>query len=212
MALNASNDLKEALYVYGALKRLIKKYNLEAITIRCFDLIGLKKTTACIALALLNEEGIPAICEGDQTTMVAMYLVQKHLHKPSFQANPSWIDEARNEIIFAHCTLPFNMTKTYTLTTHFESLLGVAIRGIIPEQEVTVLRLNQSLDKAFVRVGKIEANLNDSHRCRTQIKVHFLENIADLLTNPLGNHHLIILGNHQKDLVDILHKLGILCE
>lgn len=210
--INDSRDLRDALFVYGTLKRLIKKYDLEAITIRCFDLIDLKKTTACIALALLNEEGIPATCEGDQTTMVGMYLVQKYLHKPSFQTNPSWIDETRNEIIFAHCTLPFNMTKSYILTTHFESTLGVAIQGIVPEQEVTIFRLDQSLNKAFVRVGKIDANLNSSHRCRTQIKVHFLENISDLLTNPLGNHHLIILGNHQKDLVNIMQKLGINCE
>lgn len=210
--INSSKDLQDALFVYGALKRLIKKYDLEAITIRCFDLIGLKKTTACIALALLNEEGIPATCEGDQTTMVGMYLVQKHLHKPSFQTNPSWIDEKRNEIIFAHCTLPFNMTSSYTLTTHFESSLGVAIQGIIPEQDVTIFRLAQDLNKAFVRVGKIDANLNNSRRCRTQIKVNFSDNISDLLTNPLGNHHLIILGNHQKDLVNFLQKIGINCE
>jgi protein associated with RNAse G/E len=46
--------MEMALYIYGALSRLITKYNFSAITVRCFDLLSLKHNTGCLALALLN--------------------------------------------------------------------------------------------------------------------------------------------------------------
>ena len=36
------------------------------MTVRCFDLLGRIGTTGCLALAILNAEGIPAACEGDR--------------------------------------------------------------------------------------------------------------------------------------------------
>ena len=52
--------LEGALYIYSALKRLINKYHLDGLTVRCFDLLGRYKNTSCLALGMLNEEGITA--------------------------------------------------------------------------------------------------------------------------------------------------------
>ena len=52
------NEIKKSLEIYGAIKRLCDKYRLNAVTIRCFDLLGPIKSTGCMALAILNAEGI----------------------------------------------------------------------------------------------------------------------------------------------------------
>ena len=59
-----AEEIEKALNVYGGCQRLIEKYKLDAITVRCFELINYVPTTGCLALAILNTEGIPAACEG----------------------------------------------------------------------------------------------------------------------------------------------------
>lgn len=49
---------KKADAVYNCLESLVEKYQLDALTIRCFDLLGTIETTACLALAKLNDRGI----------------------------------------------------------------------------------------------------------------------------------------------------------
>ena len=51
--------LMGALYIYSAIKRLVIKYNLKGLTVRCFDLLERYKNTSCLALALLNKDGKP---------------------------------------------------------------------------------------------------------------------------------------------------------
>ena len=57
--------LFESMLVYNGLKRIINKYHLSGLTIRCFDLIKKYKISACLALGILNDEGIISSCEGD---------------------------------------------------------------------------------------------------------------------------------------------------
>ncbi len=56
------SNISEALRLYNALKKIVDEYRLDALTIRCFDLIARIRTTACLALSLLNKEGIVSAC------------------------------------------------------------------------------------------------------------------------------------------------------
>lgn len=93
-----------ALRIYQALKKIIEKHQLSGMTLRCFDLLTAVENTGCLALALLNAEGIPAGCEGDVPTLVTMaagYALTGHC---GFQCNPSRIDPQTGELVLAHCT------------------------------------------------------------------------------------------------------------
>ena len=192
--------LEGALYIYSALKRLIAKYDLNGITVRCFDLLGIYKNTACLALALLNEEGITAGCEGDVPSMLTMHLLRALTGRSSFQANPSYIDHDKNSVIFAHCTLPLNMTNDYSLTTHFESGLGIGIKGSLHLGEVSICKIfiNQkhNLDNCIAINGKIKENLSLACYCRTQINVELSDyDLMSILREDYGNHMVIVYGN-----------------
>ncbi|MBO4667364.1 MAG: hypothetical protein J5666_04460 [Bacilli bacterium] len=201
---NNKEVLRRALVIHQALLNLKEKYNLKGLTIRCFDLLGLYKNTSCLSLAILNASGVTATCEGDIPSMITMHLIRVLTGKSSFQANPSRIDVNNNEILFAHCTLPLDMTTSYKFKTHFESGLGIGIKGELKEEDITVAKVSKDLNDIIVYEGKILKNLEEEKLCRTQIVVKLDEDISRLLKNPLGNHHIISYGRNKKLLTDFV--------
>ena len=186
--------LDGALYFYSALKRIVERYNLSGFTLRCFDLLESYKNTACLAFGILNEEGIVAACEGDVPSLLTMYFVKALTGLPSFQTNPSYVNFKENTILFAHCTLPLNMASSYELTSHFESGLGIGIKGEMPLGKISVLKLAPSLksDESVAFNGTIKKNLSLKNYCRTQIEVEPEENgLFSLFKDNFGNHMII---------------------
>jgi L-fucose isomerase-like protein len=202
-------DLVAAARVYLALKKLAADYGLDALTLKCFDILDSHKTTGCMALALLNQEGITAGCEGDERTVFTMHLARLLTGEVPFMANPSQIDAERNSAIFAHCTIAPCLTREYRVRSHFESGIGVGIQGIVPEGAVTVLKVGGSaLDRYFVSAGRITANLDDPRRCRTQLKVDLDEDASYFLRAPLANHHVIVKGDREAEIVAFMEGAG----
>ena len=102
----------QALIFYVSLKKLAKKHDLKGLTIRCFDLIKKYKNTACLALALLNEEGIVSGCEGDIHSLITMFITSALTGRSAFMANPSKYNYEDHTLLLAHCTVPLNMTTS----------------------------------------------------------------------------------------------------
>lgn len=192
--------------IYRALAALVKKHDLQGLTIRCFDLLTAVHNTGCLALARLNAEGIVAGCEGDVPAMLSMAIAQALTGSTGFQANPARIDPARGEILFAHCTIPFDMVDRYEFDTHFESGIGVGIRGYMASGPVTVFKVSADLSRHFVAQGHLDRCQGEPDLCRTQ-QVITLDNPDQaryFLTNPIGNHHIIIKGHHAEALNALL--------
>lgn len=207
------NDFKEydqkemaaSINIYSALKEIVAEYKLQGATIRCFDLLTSLKATGCLALAKLNEEGIIGTCEGDIMAMLSMYILKLLTGKASFQANPSRIDVEHNSIVFAHCTIPLDMVTDYNLTTHFESGLGVAVKGEMKTGNITIFRMSSDMKHYFVSKGILMNNLKEKNLCRTQINVRLNKDVKELLKHPCGNHHMILYGDYE-ELIDQFMK------
>jgi len=173
----------------------VDKYRLQGLTGRCFDLLDAIHTTGCLGLSLLNKNGILAGCEGDVPALLSMAILRKILGQSAFQANPARIDVEKQRMVFAHCTLPFDMAENIRLMTHFESGIGVGLRGKMKETDVTLFKLGADLRQYYVQEGKIVANLTESNLCRTQIEVQ-RDEVRYFLRAPLGNHHLWVYRHH----------------
>ena len=193
-----SKSIDGALKIYNGFKAIVNKYKLDGITVRCFDLLEIYKNTGCLGLSLLNDEGILAGCEGDIPALISMVILHYLTDEPVFMANPSSINIDKNEIILAHCTLPLNMPDEFYLKTHFESGLGVGIKGVIGEGEATIFKLSGDGKNYFVSGGEIIEDLNKESLCRTQIRMKVDEDIKYFLQNSIGNHHLICKGDYSK--------------
>lgn len=201
------DSLNEALKLHKALTIIKDKYNLNGFTIRCFDLLSSLKTTSCLSLGLMNSLGLPCACEGDIPSLISMHVLNQIMGCAGFQANPSRIDVNKKQMVLAHCTLPLNMVDEYSLNTHFESGIGVAIKGELKEEVITIFKLSKNLKDYFVTTGKIIKNLNETNLCRTQIEISVDENISYFLTRPYGNHHIIVYGDHKKEIENYMKGL-----
>ncbi len=199
--------VKDAMRVSKALNSLVRKYNLSGLTIRCFDLLGKIHTTGCLGLSLLNRDQIVGTCEGDIPAMLSMHLLKKITGQPGFQANPSRIDSDKNEIVFAHCTLPIDMAESYKAMTHFESGIGVGIRGKMKKADVTLFKISNNLKDYYVSEGILIDNLEEENLCRTQIVIK-LKDVKYFLTSPYGNHHLIVYGKFKDQITKYMSNLS----
>ena len=195
---NVRNALPGAERIYGALKTLALKHRLNGFTLRCFDLLTTVKNTGCLALARLNSEGLVASCEGDVPAMLSMMVGQVLTGSTGFQANPATINPETGELLFAHCTIPLNMVERYELDTHFESGIGVGIRGYMKEGPVTIFKLAGDLSRCFIAEGELVRNQADPGLCRTQqmIRLKDKQQAGYFLNEPIGNHHIIMQGHH----------------
>ena len=205
-----NEEILEAIRIYLAIKRLVEEKNLSAATVKCFDLIEPIKNTACLALSLLNDEGTVAGCEGDTDSALTMMIVKNLTDKPAFMANLNDVDLEENTVTFAHCTAATTLCKRCTLRSHFESKIGVSIQGVLPLQKVTVCRIGENLGKMLICTGKTRENLNNPNMCRTQIKVKLDARVKDLVSNTLGNHHILSLGDHREELTEFCKLKNIM--
>ncbi|MBO4475372.1 MAG: hypothetical protein J5737_01435 [Bacteroidales bacterium] len=187
----SQEDFSGALAIYSALKAIVAKYGLDGLTLRCFDLLTALGNTGCMALALLNSEGLVATCEGDVPAMLSMALVRQKYGKSGFQTNLSRIEGS--SYLFAHCTVPLDMVEDYCYDTHFESGIGVAVHGLLPEGPARIFKLSAGLDKCFDEPVRLAGNPYGANLCRTQVLVQAPLELRDyFLGRPLGNHHIIV--------------------
>jgi len=188
--------MKGAEAIYARLKEIIAKHKLDGITLRCFDVFVKMKNTACISVSKLNDEGIPAACEGDIPTLLTLMVCKKLTGEPGFLANPAQITPD-GQILLSKCTLPLKMTSKYEYTTHFESGIGVAIHGEVPAGEYTLVKLAYDMKRLLAVNVKVTRCQYEQNLCRTQIWIQSTPIVSQyLLTSPLSNHHILIKGHH----------------
>ena len=200
-------EIEKALYVYGAFKRLVEKYDLCGVSVRCFDLLDTVKTTGCLGLSILNAEGIYGGCEGDVPALLSMAVLGTVTGEPLFMCKPSRFDTKAGTAVFAHCTIPVTMLKSFCFNTHFESGIGVAVQGTFEEGPCTIFKCEGDLSRFHAQEGTILDMPWSDMLCRTQIKVK-LDDFSYFLTNPINNHHVLCRGNHAADMEAFFKLIG----
>ena len=204
------DEVVKAMRLYRSVKGIVERYRLDAFTLNCFDLIPTTRTTGCVALALLNQQGIPAGCEGDEQTLLTMLAVQAATGEMTFMANPSKIlDNAAHEMVFAHCTIAPAMTDRYIVRDHYESLSGVAVEGIFDPMDMTVVKCGgKGMERCFISKAQLLECTTNPNMCRTQLHLRLDQPLDYFLERSIGNHHVIVRGDHADRLTAILRMLG----
>ena len=204
------DEVVKAMRLYRSVKGIVERYRLDAFTLNCFDLIPTTHTTGCVALALLNQEGIPAGCEGDEQTLLTMLAVQVATGEMTFMANPSKIlDNTSHEMVFAHCTIAPAMADRYIVRDHYESLSGVAVEGVFDPMDMTVVKCGGAgMERYFISRARLLECTTNPNMCRTQLHLRLDEPLDYFLERSIGNHHVIVRGDHVKKLETILQQLS----
>lgn len=192
-------ETEKALCIYGAFKRLVDRYGLAGVSVRCFDLLDSVHSTGCLGLSILNSLGIYGGCEGDMPSLLSMAVLGSVTGEELFMCNPSRFDTKEGCATFAHCTLPLTMPARFCLNTHFESEIGVAVQGSFDPGPCTLFKCSGDLSRFFVTEGRILETPFSSMLCRTQVRVG-LSDFSCFLTDPIGNHHILCKGEHAAEI------------
>jgi len=191
-------EIDKAEGIYQGLQDLVAGEHLDALSLRCFDVIADIDTTGCLALARLNDQGIIAGCEGDLVSTVTMIWVRELLDEVAWMANPSRANPVDDTLWLAHCTVPPSLVSNLRLDTHFESDRGVGMHGEFAPGPITVVRVGgTAMDLLWLAEGEILHPGDEPDLCRTQVELRLEDGaVASLLNDPLGNHLVMIQGHH----------------
>ena len=194
----SAEELADVARVYVALDRLVKEHRLDALTLRCFDLLLAKNTTGCFALSELTDRGVISGCEGDLVSTVGLMWTRLVTDQVPWMANPASVNVTENSLWLAHCTVPRTLIGDYRLRSHFESGIGVGIQGEIPTGPVTLARIGGAMmDELWLAQGSIVRTGHAENLCRTQVEIVLSDgHVSELLENPLGNHLILVRGHH----------------
>ena len=102
-------DFKKSIDIYIGLQEVIEEHKLDALSVRCFDLVTRYQATGCYALSQLNDR-VMAGCKGDLVSTIGMLWAKHLLEAQTWMANPARIDKENNKLRLAHCTISLGMT------------------------------------------------------------------------------------------------------
>jgi len=213
-------EIINATKTYIALKRILKEFEGDAISIDCLGLLRqqLIPVTPCIGLSRLNDEGIPAGCEADIDSILTMIILRHLFNKPGFIGDPT-VDTVKNTWINSHCTSATKLagigesSEPFLLRRFGHLPLGVSPQVLWREgQEVTLVKF-QGPDEMVIGSGKVIGNIDTppADICVTsvEIKVDGVKDVRETEREIKALHVLLIYGNHVKDLKAFCQLIGI---
>jgi len=205
--------VNNAFVLNEVMKDVMDEARTDAITINhCMGAImGISKTTACLPLSLMNDDGYLAFCESDFVVIPSGILLHYISGKPVFLNDPTY---PHGDIVtLAHCTAPRKMdgkrAERTKVLTHFESDYGAA-----PKVEMKIGQVCTNLVPDFdckKWVG-FEARIVGNpflDICRSQIDVKVKGDCAALLQEMKGFHWMMSYGDYLKETGYALRKLGV---
>ncbi|RLI25752.1 MAG: hypothetical protein DRO52_03560 [Candidatus Hecatellales archaeon] len=195
------------LKLYLALRRLAVKHQVSAVTIDCFPFISRYGFTPCLPFALLNGEGLPAICEADLDSLPLFLALSKLSGGSLWMANLAWADRAGGSLLLAHCTAP--LRRGFKLKNHFETGRGISVDAPLPRGLITLAHFSLETMRLTAGLGElVKSQMGLPGLCRSQALVRVKGNLENLLAHT-GNHQLLAPGNHIEVLARMARLVGV---
>ena len=202
-----------AFILYQVFEDLLNEAGADAITINeCMTtIIPMARTTACLPLSLLNDEGKIAVCEGDLVSLPAFSLLHEISNRPVFLNDPTF--PHNGVVTVAHCTSPTMLNgkdrERTNLVTHYESDFGAAPKVEFEKgQEVTVLDADFG-EKIWVGFKGKVVESTAYPTCRSQMDIEIEGDWKKLLSEMRGFHWVLVYGDFLDEAEYALKKVGI---
>lgn len=203
----------DAFLLYDVFRDLMAEHQATALTVLdCMSTImPIAKTTACLPLSLINDDGNLAFCESDYVVIPSGVLLHNISGRPVFLNDPTYPHDGI--ITLAHCTAPRRMNgsdlEAVRIVTHYESDYGAAPKvEFSPGQVVTVIVPDFEGERWLGFTGEIaESPFYPICRSQAEIKIH--GDWRRLATEMRGFHFMMGYGDCIKELAYALRKVGI---
>lgn len=183
-----------------AVLELKKRYNADAVTIKCLMLAERKP---CVGFSLCNSNLIPCACEDQPDSALSLLLGNLLLDRGGFLHNPDF-DINRNQYYGSHCTcaleldgpgkgeLPF-LIRPFTHQRPKTAALDVQF----PEgKDVFVTKYVSAKNEIATYTGKILGSpaINTAGGCATRFLMQ-VDRLEDVCTMYSGPHPILFFGD-----------------
>lgn len=212
--------LISSVKLYIVLRKIVNKYDLSAITIRCWpELKGNTEginATPCYALSRLTSEGILGICESDIASSVTMFILKSLSNNFPVVLDYNTVDIEKNNFTFWHCGAHAIelAEKLSSISVKYpsegglqETKAGMALEFSIKKGEATFAKITREFDKMLVSKAQF---VTPSNKFRGGIGEANWEsdvnNFLDKVITEGFEHHICAVHG------DFLYELNLICD
>jgi len=133
-------DGLDSMRIYAAVKELVDRQQLDALTIGCYPhLMG----RVCLAASLLADEGVPLACEGDANGAVGQLMLTLLTGQPTH--NTDWLEPLDDgSVVLTHCgSGSFSLAQSPELVELASvRLMGQGVCALFPAKPGPVTLVN----------------------------------------------------------------------
>lgn len=211
--------LQNSAAMYLGMKKVLKDYDANAITLNCLGGFygGHIHAYPCLGFHELNNEGLVGTCECDVNSTATMVAFSRMSGgRPGYISDPV-IDTAGRQIIYAHCVAPNRMfgpegiVNPYSIMTHSEDRQGASVRSILPVGYLTTtLQINQDRKEILLHQAIGRDNDPDDRACRTKLCAEPLGDLEKLFTlwDSWGWHRVTFYGDLKEPAYALADRIG----
>jgi len=199
--------LDKTLRIYYALRSIVLEKGYNAVSIDCFPFIVEYGVTPCLAVALLNNDGIPTACEDDYYSLIMLFISLIFTGRPGWIANPSGATD-EGYLRFAHCTIAPGLGKNCYLVLHFETGKPYAVTCRLRNKRYVFGRITTNYTGIVLYRGKkVRSGLLEPGYCRTQLIIDTGPlDVDKFIEGAVGNHHVFMEWTN--DILDAFKALA----
>ncbi|MCL1909626.1 MAG: hypothetical protein FWG05_01685 [Kiritimatiellaeota bacterium] len=157
-------DIAVSARYYRAYREFALEYGYDALAVSCWPQIK-EETLACSIIGKLNQDGIPAACEGDAPGAVAMMMLRHITGLPATLMDLCGIDESDETALMWHCgpspefyagKCGVTTKRSCQLNDEGGKLTYPLIHDMVfKPQPVTFMRVTGEWDEMFLLDGKV---------------------------------------------------------
>lgn len=201
--------VEHSVALRGGAQRLAERRGWNAMAIRCWpECFDEWKGAACAAMAMLNEDGVPAACEADALGAVSMRLMQSLSGEPTFLADLVEVDVKRDRLALWHCGVaPRTMAAPdggVRIALHSNRQQPLVFDFGLAGGPVTMLRISKSGGTLALAVG--EGRLTGEQPFSgTSGVVQLATSAQTMIDTMIGEgleHHIVVAHGHLEKLVE----------
>lgn len=203
-----------AFVLYALFKQFMAESGASVFSIMdCMSAImPMSRTTACLTLGLLNDEGLIAFCESDFVVIPAGILLRHIAGVPVFMHNSTFPHD-EGIVTCAHCACPRRLDgqgyASARILTHYESDFGAAPKVEMPlGQMVTFINPEYATGRWLGLRGVVRDN-PFYEICRSQQDVQILGPWERLLNEVRDSHWMMAYGDHLQTAGYAASKIGV---
>ena len=190
----------EAMRAHRAVRQIIHRYGVDAITIEC---LMLEHRKPCLSFAMNNGDLLPSGCENHLDATLTLMLGRWLLDRAGFQHNPEF-DTSENHYFGSHCTCalklhgPKGASQEYAVRPFFHQLPKTAALDVqwTPGEPILVTKYQTGKKTLSCWMGKVIESPTSppTGGCATRVLME-IDGVKDVCDIYAGPHPVLFCGD-----------------